>query len=50
MHEKLKAAFSRLSALAGAYLPAGFKTTLLDMAMEMDRLRAEINVLKEQQK
>lgn len=47
MHEKLKAAFSRLSALAGAYLPAGYKETLLEMAMEIDRLRAEVNQLKE---
>ena len=47
MHEKLKAAFSRLSALAGAYLPAGVKGTLLEMAMEIDRLRAEVNQLKE---
>ena len=46
MHEKLKAAFSRLSALAGAYLPDGFKGTLLEMAMEIDRLRAEIDEMK----
>jgi len=46
MHEKLKAAFSRLSALAAAYLPSGYKETLLEMAMEIDRLRAEINDLK----
>ena len=47
MHEKLKAAFSRLSALAGAYMPAGFKGTLLEMAMEIDRLTAEVKKLKE---
>lgn len=46
MHEKLKAAFSRLSALEAAYLPSGYKETLLDMAMEIDRLRAELNEMK----
>ena len=47
MHEKLKAAFSRLSALAAAYLPSGYKETLLEMAMEIDRLTAEVKKLKE---
>ncbi|MGK5023111.1 hypothetical protein [Janthinobacterium sp. LB2P10] len=42
----MKAAFSKLSAIAAAYLPSGYKETLLDMAMEIDRLRAEINQLK----
>ena len=46
MHEKLKAAFSKLSAIAAAYLPSGYKETLLDMAMEIDRLRAEIDEMK----
>lgn len=46
MHEKLKAAFSRLSAMAAVYLPSGYKETLLDMAMEIDRLRAEVNEMK----
>ena len=46
MLEKMKAAFSRLSVLAGAYLPPGFKDALLDMAQEIDRLRAEVNELK----
>lgn len=46
MHEKLKAAFSKLSAIAAAYLPSGYKETLLDMAMEIDRLRVEVNQLK----
>ena len=50
MLEKMKAAFSRLSALAGAYLPTGFKDVLLDMAHEIDRLRAEVNQLKEEKK
>ncbi|MCL6485026.1 MAG: hypothetical protein I4O49_12815 [Janthinobacterium lividum] len=48
MHEKMKAAFSKLSAIAAAYLPSGYKETLLEMAMEIDRLRAEINQLKGQ--
>ncbi|MGK5038697.1 hypothetical protein [Janthinobacterium sp. LB3P118] len=42
----MKAAFSKLSAIAAAYLPSGYKETLLDMAMEIDRLRAEVNQLK----
>ncbi|MGK5073253.1 hypothetical protein [Janthinobacterium sp. ZB1P44] len=46
MHEKLKAAFSKLSAIAAAYLPSGYKETLLQMAMEIDRLRAEVDELK----
>lgn len=46
MHEKLKAAFSRLSALAGAYLPSGYKETMLEMALEIDRLRAEVDEMK----
>ncbi len=44
----MKAAFSKLSAIAAAYLPSGYKETLLEMAMEIDRLRAEINQLKGQ--
>lgn len=47
MLEKMKAAFSRLSPLAGAYLPAGFKDALLEMAHEIDLLRREIQTLKE---
>lgn len=47
MLEKMKAAFSRLSPLVGAYLPAGFKNALLDMAQEIDRLTAENKLLKE---
>jgi hypothetical protein len=50
MLEKMKAAFSRLSALAAAYLPTGFKDVMLDMALEVDRLRAEVNQLKEEKK
>ena len=48
MLEKMKASFSRLSALAGAYLPAGFKDVMIEMAGEVDRLRAEINELKKE--
>ena len=48
MHEKMKAAFSRLGVLAANYLPVGFKETLLEMAKEMDSLRAELDQLKEE--
>lgn len=48
MLEKMKTAFSKMSALAGAYLPVGFKDGLLDMAHEIDRLRLEINELKKE--
>ena len=48
MLEKMKTAFSRLSALAGAYLPTGFKDTLLDMAAEIDRLRIQVDELRSQ--
>lgn len=44
----MKAAFSKLSAIAAAYLPSGYKETLLEMAMKIDRLEAEINQLKGQ--
>ncbi len=47
MLEKMKAAFSRLNPLAGAYLPPGFKDALLCMAQEIDRLTAENKLLKE---
>lgn len=46
MHEKLKEAFSKLSAIAAAYLPSGYKETLLEIAMEIDRLRTEVNQMK----
>lgn len=46
MLEMMKAAFSRLSALAGAYLPPGFKDALLAMAHENDRLRVEMDSLR----
>lgn len=48
MLEKLKASFSKLGVLAAAYLPPGFKEAMLDMASEIDRLRAEINALKQE--
>lgn len=47
MLEKFKAAFSRLGVLAAAYLPPGFKDALLDLAQEVDRLREEVQQLKE---
>jgi uncharacterized coiled-coil DUF342 family protein len=46
MLEKMKAAFSKMSVLAAAYLPSGFKETMLQMAGEIDRLRSEIDELK----
>lgn len=46
MHEKMKATLSKLGVLAAAYLPPGFKDLLLEMAMEIDRLRAEVNQMK----
>lgn len=47
MLEKMKTSLSKLGPLAAAYLPPGFKDVLLDMAHEVDRLRAEIENLKE---
>jgi hypothetical protein len=47
MLEKMKAVLARLSTLAKAYLPAGLTDVLLEMASEIDRLRAEITHLKE---
>lgn len=48
MLEKMKRAFSNLSVLAGAYLPAGFKETLLMMAKEIDELRRELDRVKDE--
>lgn len=45
--EKFKACFSRLSVMAANFLPSGFKTSLIEMAFEVDRLKAEIQQLKE---
>lgn len=45
--EKFKASFSRLSAVAGSFLPPGFKDAMIEMAFEVDRLKAEIQQLKE---
>ena len=47
MLEKFKAAFSRLGVLAAAYLPPGFRDAMLEMAAEVDRLRLEVQQLKE---
>ncbi len=44
--ERFKAAFSSLGALAATYLPKQFKDALIDMALEVDRLRAEVDKLK----
>jgi hypothetical protein len=46
--EKMKDAFSNLSALAGAYLPKGFKDAMLDMAHQSDLQQREIAAMKEQ--
>lgn len=46
MLEKMKNSLSRLGVLAAAYLPLGFKDVLLDMAQEIDSLRAEFEKLK----
>jgi hypothetical protein len=48
LHEKMKDAFSGLSALAGAYLPKGFKDALLDMARKSDLQEQEITAMKVQ--
>lgn len=46
MLEKMKNSLSRLGVLAASYLPPGFKDVMLDMAQEIDSLRAEIEALK----
>lgn len=50
MLEKMKNSLSRLGVLAAAYLPPGFKDVMLDMAQEIDSLRAEMEQLKEREK
>lgn len=45
--ERFKLAFSSLSAMAANFLPRDFKPALIEMAFEVDRLRAEIQLLKE---
>jgi hypothetical protein len=50
MLEKFKTAFSSMSALAGKYLPRGFKEAMLDQAKEVDQLRADVDALKNQLK
>ena len=47
MGERMRAVLARLSVMAKAYLPGGLTEVLQDMAAEIDRLRAEINQLKE---
>jgi hypothetical protein len=46
--EKFKTCFSRLSAMAASFLPAGYKDALIGLAHEVDQLRAEINELKKE--
>jgi hypothetical protein len=43
----MRAVLARLSVMAKAYLPGGLMEVLQDMAAEIDRLRAEVNQLKE---
>lgn len=45
--ERFKAAFSQLGALAAAYLPKDFRAALIEMAGEVDRLKIEVQRLKE---
>jgi hypothetical protein len=49
MLNKMKSSLSGLSALVSIYFPEQMKETLLQMATEIDRLRAEIDVLKNNQ-
>ncbi len=44
--ERFKSAFSSLGALAATYMPKQFKDSLIDMAHEVDKLRAEVDALK----
>ncbi len=44
--ERFKASFSSLGVLAASYMPRGFKDALIDMAHEVDKLRAEVNEMK----
>lgn len=46
MLEKMKDALSKMTVIAAAYMPGALKESLLQMATEIDRLRAEIDVLK----
>lgn len=48
--ERFKAAFSSLGVLAASYMPKGFKDALIDMAHEVDKLRAEVEALKAERK
>lgn len=47
MGERMKAVIRCISVMARAYLPGGLTGVLQDMADEIDRLRAEVNQLKE---
>lgn len=48
MLEKMKKVMSGLSVMAASYMPKGFKDSLLEMAAEIDRLRADVNTLRSQ--
>jgi hypothetical protein len=47
MHKKMMAVLSRLTGTAKMFLPAGLIELLLEMAAELDSLRAENQKLKE---
>lgn len=47
MLEKMKWSLSKLSVVAASWTPREFKETLLEMASEIDRLRAEVNALSD---
>lgn len=46
MLKKMNDLFDKLGVVAAAYLPSGFKGLLIDMAKELDRLRAEVDELR----
>jgi uncharacterized coiled-coil DUF342 family protein len=46
MYEKITAWFEKIGPMARAYLPVGCKELLQEMAVEIDRLRAEVNEMK----
>ncbi len=50
MLAKMQSVIKRLSPTAKAFLPGGLTEILLEMAEEIDRLRAENNQLKEGKK
>lgn len=45
--ERFKLAFSTLSVMAANFLPKDFKAAMIELAFEVDRLKAENQMLKE---